>query len=547
MGEIVKAQIDKLSNENYFDWQRRMQAAIKYKKWWLKHLGAEVTKPVQKAGEDEQDFADRLESWTEEDEQVLAMIKMALDIFHLALVDPCVTAKEAWDKLSSYYAPKGLQAQMSLLTELLTGFMGPGERIASWVGRMQNLRERMIMAGGADILHSSLYILKLLQGLPDDWSSTVQILAGKAPADLTETVVLGALTAEENRRMGKSGGALDGALWTNPRPKQQGPSSKPAPPKKFEGVCFNCDIKGHMARDCRKPKKNKGKQAEGANLTQAKKKQQQKKKQLKKQESAQMATTPPEVEDTPPAALMMQAKHEQQMVTLSQVPINASNKQLELVWYVDSGASRHLTTRKDWLHSYQQVQPITVATAEPGRSVKAVGTGSIHLVLPHSDGRQVSVELKSVLFVPRLGKNLFSVDQACKNGAEVVLTGAGGTIFHKGAKLRYPLVRVPGMYCLVGQVVLPPVAQAEMPKTVHALQANPLSSVEEDSSTVEVNGGTTASAVSGKGKQKEEPIVVSRHTTFRNQAAELKKLAAATKWHDRLGHVNKVDLKKMAN
>ena len=40
---------------------------------------------------------------------------------------------------------------------------------------------------------------------------------------------------------------------------------------------------------------------------------------------------------------------------------------------------------------------------------------------------------------------------------------------------------------------------------------------------------------------------MSRHTTFRNQAAELKKLAAATKWQDRLGHVNKGDLKKMAN
>ncbi|XP_042018986.1 uncharacterized protein LOC121766813 [Salvia splendens] len=50
-----------------------------------------------------------------------------------------------------------------------------------------------------------------------------------------------------------------GRFSKRPRPNEKDKGKGKAVARKFEGNCYNCDRSGHMAKDCRKPKKKKAK------------------------------------------------------------------------------------------------------------------------------------------------------------------------------------------------------------------------------------------------------------------------------------------------
>ena len=77
-------------------------------------------------------------------------------------------------------------------------------------------------------------------------------------------------------------------------------------------------------------------------------------------------------------------------------------------WYLDNGATCHLTFRKDILSDFQQFPEFKSLQVADGNRIEAVGAGTAHLKAVVS-GQQLDVELKNVWYVPRLNRNLFSV------------------------------------------------------------------------------------------------------------------------------------------
>ena len=264
MGDVVKATIEQLNQKNYFDWSRRISAALIYKKWWTRHVGIGAGPPKLPEGQPVSEemraaFEESVIAWEDQDMQVAAWIKLHVDPYHIALVENAKSAKELWDKFAQLYAPKGLQAQMSILTDFLAIYMGPNENLGSYLGKLQTTRERMYKAGGASKLPQELFTLQMLRGLPDDWSSTVQIVNGWDDDKISEENVEKLLVAEENRRQAKQGSgarSAEGALFGAPKSSGQKPVVRTGP---FKGKCFNLGKEGHMARNCRLPnKKNNG-------------------------------------------------------------------------------------------------------------------------------------------------------------------------------------------------------------------------------------------------------------------------------------------------
>ena len=85
----------------------------------------------------------------------------------------------------------------------------------------------------------------------------------------------------------------------------------------------------------------------------------------------------------PPPQIALMAMHQNRVVDLSTAGLDASAEEQKRCWFVDSGASWHMTTRDDWLHNYQKLTPtIKVLMAAPGKTVEAVGTARILLFLP---------------------------------------------------------------------------------------------------------------------------------------------------------------------
>ena len=75
------------------------------------------------------------------------------------------------------------------------------------------------------------------------------------------------------------------------------------------------------------------------------------------------------------------------------------------VWYLDTGATHHMTFQKDWLINYRQLQrQITVHLGDDS-TLYAQGVGSLKVTLP--SGRTALIN--NIYHLPGLARNLLSL------------------------------------------------------------------------------------------------------------------------------------------
>ncbi|MCO5610692.1 hypothetical protein L7F22_064933 [Adiantum nelumboides] len=84
-----------------------------------------------------------------------------------------------------------------------------------------------------------------------------------------------------------------------------------------------------------------------------------------------------------------------------------------MIWYFDSGASRHITSRKDLFCSVDSAPTGKKGTCANNASYPIKGVGKILLTISN-------LCLPDVLYVPGIKKNLLSVSSLVKNGLRVV-------------------------------------------------------------------------------------------------------------------------------
>ncbi|CAG7785690.1 unnamed protein product, partial [Allacma fusca] len=76
-------------------------------------------------------------------------------------------------------------------------------------------------------------------------------------------------------------------------------------------------------------------------------------------------------------------------------------------WWIDNGATKHITSNREWFHTYETFSKPNYVKAA-GSRVTAVGHGSIE-VASFVNGQLVKFDLTDVWYVPGISKNLFSV------------------------------------------------------------------------------------------------------------------------------------------
>jgi transposase InsO family protein len=85
----------------------------------------------------------------------------------------------------------------------------------------------------------------------------------------------------------------------------------------------------------------------------------------------------------------------------------AYSDHLKQHWYVDSGATQHMTCQKEWFQTFESIPPRQVALGDD-YVLEAVGRGEVLLKLESGDNQELA-RLTEVLFVPDLTVNLLSV------------------------------------------------------------------------------------------------------------------------------------------
>ena len=290
----------------------------------------------------------------------------------------CKTSKELWDALDKKYKTEDAGLKKFVVAKFLEYKMVDSKTVMSQVQELQVIIHDLL-AEGMDV-NEAFQVAAFIEKLPPLWKDFKNYLKHKRKEMKLEDLIVRLRIEEDNKAAEKkatSKSSIPGAnhVETPPKNKKRKKSNeeKNEPSKKrFKGNCYNCGKYGHMASECRAPKKDK-KKKDQANLN----------------------------EDMDFLCAM-----------LSECNLVGNPKE----WWMDSGATRHVCSNRELFSSYIVAgQGETICMANSA-TTKIEGTGKIGLKM--TSGKIVT--LNNVLHVPKMRKNLVSTSLLVKNGFKCV-------------------------------------------------------------------------------------------------------------------------------
>ena len=132
-------------------------------------------------------------------------------------------------------------------------------------------------------------------------------------------------------------------------------------------------------------------------------------------------------------------------VAITQVE-EANTARVELY---DSGATRHISPYRNDFHTYRPLNPPLFLNAANGQQFPAVGTGSMTVSAPNSDG-QSDLTLENVLHAPSVGYTLVSLGALDALGYRATIGGGHLKILSReGEHLAFIARTARGLYCVL--------------------------------------------------------------------------------------------------
>ena len=315
--------------------------------------------------------ADAVADWVKRDKKARVTICLALTDSVLATVRSCETAVSVWEKLASVFESKSLVNRLFTRRKLLTMKMSEGDALSTHINTLKTLAEQLA-AIGAQISEEDL-VMTLLMSLPASYEHFITALESVSENELTYDYVVAKLLNFDLRK--KENGAPSSGESALVMQQKSDPTKL---------TCFYCKEPGHFKRDC--PKLfAKTKRFERANNV--------------KDES-------------------------------SEVVFMASDGADHHCWYIDSGATQHMSGDRAAFVEYAAIPPKAVYMGDNNKQ-DAVGQGSVKMVLDVS-GSALKAKFTNVLFVPNLKSNLISVSRLIKDGFSVQFGAAGCDILKNG-------------------------------------------------------------------------------------------------------------------
>ncbi|KAE8670544.1 hypothetical protein F3Y22_tig00112127pilonHSYRG00101 [Hibiscus syriacus] len=353
------------------------------------------------------DFADDIK-WNKMDGNAMANFHLALADEVLSSIEEKKTTKEIWDHLTKLYKATSLHNKIVLNRKLYT------------------LREQE---------HAEL----LLQSLPDSYD---QLIINLTNSNVTSPVfdnVAAAVLQEENWRKNKEDRQVNlqqaEALTTmRGRSTECGQSSshkhgRSKSRSKKNLKCYHCGKKGHLKKDCWSLNKNSNPQGNTANTS----------------------------DDGD--ALCCEAS-----TTVE------GRKRFTDTWLIDSGATYHMTSRREWFHQYEPVSGGSVYSCND-HALKIIGVGTIKLKMYDGTIKVVRDVFRGALVVlkgEKITANLYMLKGETLLEAEAFVASCSSDsamLWHQ--KLGH--MSEQGMKVLVEQKLLPGLTKISLPLCEHCI------------------------------------------------------------------------------
>ncbi|CAI5464537.1 unnamed protein product [Closterium sp. Yama58-4] len=385
------------TGQNYSAWKFKFQVLMMERGLWGLFDGTE------KKPDDESDIA----AWKKKDQKAFATLISRIGINLVSSVRTCIkleaSAHEAWKRLETIHVNKTLHGKILARNAFYMVKWRASESIHEYATRVEELGETFVDLGGT--VTEEDWILTLLCGLPEEWSTVITTLDSVQDTWTKETVV-GRLLHEESRRRQFANESVETAMFSGGSSGGKSKWSKGATKKSYGGSdrgkgntsngaskCHYCGKAGHFWRECRK---------RPSDWTPSK----------ARNQEGNAHTASGEADDT-----------RESIVLLAGDGTNTPND----AWFLDTGATQHMTHSASFLTNVVAPGDVTRVVFGNGKSLPVVGVGSTRLIV---DGGPV--DITNVLHVPGLKVNLLSVTQLAKKDVKVTIDGATMNLFWKG-------------------------------------------------------------------------------------------------------------------
>lgn len=395
----TKFEIEKFNGNNFSLWKLKMKAILRKDKC----LAAIGERPAEVTDD----------KWDEMDGNAIANLHLALADGVLSSIEEKKTAKDIWDHLARLYEARSLHNKIFLKRKLYALRMTESTSVTEHVNNLNTLFSQLTAVDCKIEPQERAEIL--LQSLPDSYDQLVISLTGNVLTDfLVFDDVAAAVLEEENRRNNRedrqaSSRQVEALAVTRGRSMEPGSSGshnrgKSKSGRKKNVKCYKCGKMGHFKKDCRgsytsNPQGNVASTSDDGN------------------------------------ALCCEA-----------AVANEGRKRFADVWLFDTGATFHMTARREWFHQYKPISGDGSVYSCNDHELKIIGIGSI-MVKVH-DGTVRTI--RDVRHVEGLKKNLLSLGQLDDLGCKVEIQNKimkvikGALVLMKGEKVAANLYQLKG-------------------------------------------------------------------------------------------------------
>lgn len=311
------------------------------------------------------EYQKELRKWLKLDGTAQKLIVLHTSEQTLLHVIDCESAHQMWNKLKYVFEGKTetnihlLQQKWFSLTKETTDDM------ATYIAKVRDIAHKLNLLG--EPISEKMIMTKILMTLPPSlnyfsaaWDSTPLVLR-------TLDNLVTRLMIEETRSSTKeseSNNAL--VVKNNARGTDKELIRKQNRQKRTKpGACYKCGKFGHFIKDCRsKIRENKN-------------------------------------------ARELHNSKDKEEALLSGLALS-SQQSNNRIWYLDSGATSHMTGQREWLKNFEEFQKPVFVKLGNAVEISAYGKGRVN-VLAFTGVEWERKYLKDVLYVPKLAYNLFSM------------------------------------------------------------------------------------------------------------------------------------------
>ena len=356
--------VEKLKSiENWPKWSFQMKIILSSLE--LFGIVQDVDKlPVRIENELEGVFNTRVAERRKKDMQAQRMIITTVEDQPLTILMSCESSAQMWSKLVGIYDQKG-DLSIHLVQQAFYKYeMRSNEDMATNIARIEEIANRLRRLG--EEISESMVITKVLMSLPESYGSFVTAWESTTQADRTLNNLISRLLIEESRRIIVE----KPVALISSKDKDKVGNDKP----KSKLICFLCKKPGHIKRNCFHNKQNKSKNKYNQGTS-----------------------------------------NEREALIIGNM--DSGFKDCD-GWYLDSGASDHMTDKIECFAAYKLLtEPLSVRIGD-GSLISAVGIGTINIV-SRSESEVIKCQLVNALHVPSLKMNLFSLSAAMDRGLKL--------------------------------------------------------------------------------------------------------------------------------